>query len=76
MCVYLLSCVRLFTIACTVAHKAPLSMGVLQARKLEWVTMLSSRGFPQPKDRTQVSCIAGGFFIVCATREAQEYWSG
>ena len=21
-------------------------------------------------------CIAGGFFNICATREAQEYWSG
>ena len=30
----------------------------------------------QPRDRTQVSCIAGGFFTVWATREAQEYWSG
>ena len=24
----------------------------------------------------QLSCIAGGFFIVWATREAQENWSG
>ena len=28
----------------TVAHQAPLSMGILQARILEWVAMLSSRG--------------------------------
>ena len=30
----------------TVAHQAPLSMGILQARILEWVAMLSSRGSP------------------------------
>ena len=37
--------------------------------------MPSSRGSSQPRDQTQVSCIAGGFFTVWATREAQEYWS-
>ena len=30
----------------------------------------------QPRDWTQVSHIAGGFFTSWATREAQEYWSG
>ena len=29
----------------------------------------------QPRDRTQVSHIASGFFTSWATREAQEYWS-
>ena len=38
--------------------------GILQARVLEWVAMPSSRGSSQPRDRTQVSCIAGGFFTV------------
>ena len=38
--------------------------GDLQARILEWVAMLSSRGSSQHKDRTQVSCIAGRFFTV------------
>ena len=28
----------------------------------------------QTRDRTQVSCIAGGFFTSWATREALEYW--
>ena len=36
----------------------------------------SSRGSSQPRDWTQVSHIAGGFFTSWATREAQEYWSG
>ena len=46
--------------------------GVLQARILEWVAMSSSRGSSQPRDQTQVSCIAGGVFAVWATREALE----
>ena len=50
--------------------------GILQARILEWVAFPFSTGFPQPRDRTQVSCIAGGFFTTWAIREAQEYWSG
>ena len=54
----------------TVAYQAPLSMGILQARILEWVAMPSSRGSSQPRGRTQVSCIAGGFFTIWATREA------
>ena len=36
--------------------------GILQARILEWVAVPFSMGSSQPRDRTQVSCIAGGFF--------------
>ena len=36
--------------------------GILQATILEWVAFPFSRGPSQPRDRTQVSCIAGGFF--------------
>ena len=36
--------------------------GILQARMLEWIAFPFSRGSSQPRDRTQVSCIAGGFF--------------
>ena len=36
--------------------------GILQARILERVAILFSRGSSQLKDRTQVSHIAGGFF--------------
>ena len=35
----------------TVARKAPLSMGILQARILTWVAMPSSRGSYQPRDQ-------------------------
>ena len=50
--------------------------GILQARILEWVAFPFSRGSSKPRDRAQVSHIAGGFFTICATKEAQEYWSG
>ena len=36
--------------------------GILQDRTLQWVAFPFSRGFSQPRDRTQVSRIAGGFF--------------
>ena len=36
--------------------------GILWAAILEWVAMSSSRGFSQPRNWNQVSCIAGGFF--------------
>ena len=51
-------------------------LGILQARIVEWVAFPFSRGSAQPRDRTQVSHIAGGFLTSWATREAQEYWSG
>ena len=44
--------------------------GILQARTLEQVAMPSSRGSSQPRDRTQVSHLAGRFFTTWATREA------
>ena len=44
--------------------------GILQARLLEWVAFPCSRGSSQPRDQTQVSCIAGGFFNNWAIREA------
>jgi len=36
--------------------------GILQAIILEWVAVPFSRGYSQPRDWTQVSHIAGGFF--------------
>ena len=50
---------------------------ILQARILECIAFKNfSRGSSQPRDRTQVSHIAGGFFTSWATRETQECWSG
>ena len=53
--------------------------GILQARILEWVAILFFRGSSRPKDQTWVSCIAGRFFTVWATKEAcivyiYQYW--
>ena len=52
---------------------SPLGSSVYEdspARILEWVTMPSSRGPSQPRGRTQVSQIAGGFFTSWAIGEA------
>ena len=51
-CAESLSRVWLFAIPWTVARQAPLSVGILQARILEWVAKPSSRGSSQPRDRT------------------------
>ena len=53
-----------------------LSCQTVQARIPECVAVSFSRGSSQPRDRTRVSHIAGGFFTSWAIREAQEYWSG
>ena len=60
----------------TVTHQAPLSMGILQARRLEWVAMPHSRGSSKPRDQTCiffVSCIVGRFFTTSTTWEAPCY---
>ena len=44
--------------------------GISQARVLEWVAIPSSSGSSQPRDWTQVSCIACRFFTVWVIREA------
>ena len=45
--------------------------GILQVRMLKWVATPFSRGSSWPRDRMQVSCIAGGFFFsIWATTEA------
>ena len=52
-----LSPVRLFATPWT--NTVP---GILQARILEWAAFPFSSGSSQPRNRTRVSCIAGGFF--------------
>ena len=41
---------------------------------LEWVAFLLFRGSSQPRDWTQVSCTAGGFFTNRAIRKAPRVW--
>ena len=62
----LLSHVQLSATPWTVACQAPLSM---EFSRPEWVAIPFSRGSSQPRDRTQVSHIAGWLFTVWATRE-------
>ena len=45
--------------------------GISQTRILEWIAVSYSRGSFQPRDWTLVSCIAGRFFTIWASREAQ-----
>ena len=45
--------------------------GILQAGILEWEAIPFSRGSSQPMDQIWLSRIAGRFFTVWATREAQ-----
>ena len=49
---------------------------ILQARVLEWVAISFSRGSSRPRDQTWVSCIAGRWFDIWATREAHKKYPG
>ena len=55
-----------------VARQVLLSMGILQARILEWVAMPSSRESSHPRDQTQVSRTTSTFVTIWATTEAQK----
>ena len=49
--------------------------GISQARILEWVVISFSRGSSQPRDWAHISCVsctAGRFFTIRATRECLE----
>ena len=50
--------------------------GILQAGILEWVAISFSRGSSRPRDRTQVSRIAGRLFNLWATREVKDVLIG
>ena len=65
--------VRLFASLWTVACQAPLSMGILQARILEWVAVLplGNLANPGPEPTSLMSpALAGRFFTASATWEA------
>ena len=77
-------CQSLFSFVSIVFHKVKVAQlcpvvcnpmdytvhGILQARVLEWVAFPFSRGSFQPRNRTQVSRIAGGFFTSWDTKES------
>ena len=51
-------CVQLFVIPWTVSCQSPVAME-FSRQELKWVAIPFSRGSPQSRGRTQVSCIAG-----------------
>ena len=61
-----------FTLHCRGKSQDHGSMLVLfmSCRHIQWVAISFSRGSSWPRDWTQVSCPAGGFFTDSATREA------
>ena len=65
-------CISCLTLCDTMDCSPPGSsvLGILQTRILECIAVPFSRRSSQPRDWTQVSCIAGGFFTSWATREA------
>ena len=65
VCVHVCCRVQLFATPGLQPAKAPLSMGILQTRILEWVATSSSRGSSWPRDWTHICCVActaGRFF--------------
>ena len=61
MCVCMLSpfgCIQLFATLWIVALQAPLFLGILQIRIMEWVAMPFSRGSSQPRNQTHVSYVS------------------
>ena len=49
--------------------------GISQARTLEWVAMPFSRASSQPRDQTQVSCIAGRFLTTWTTSKPCTFYA-
>ena len=60
--------VRIFLTLWTVARQDPLFMRILQTRIVEWVTISSSRGSSQPRDRTHLS------YVSCIGKQVLYNW--
>ena len=65
--------VWLFATPWTVAYQAPLSLGFSMQECWSGLPFPSPRESSQPRDQTQVSCIAGRLFTIWATREAHSH---
>jgi len=76
VCVCALSCVQFLAATWTVVHQAPLSMGFSRQEYWSGLPCPPPGDLPPPRDQTCFSFMAGGFFTIWATREAQEYWGG
>ena len=70
---YDIYCINLSVVSDTLQPHEPtrlLHPGIFQARILEWVSILFSRGSSQSRDWTQVSRIVGSLITICASRGA------
>ena len=76
LCVCVLVTQSCLTVFNPIDYSAPGSSvhGILQARILEWVAIPFSRGSSWHRNWTQVSCIAGKFLTIWATREIPISW--
>ena len=70
-----LSHIQLFVTPSTLAHQTPLSIGFSRQEYWSELPCPPPGECSQPRDRTQVSHIAGRFLTVCTTREAIEMYS-
>ena len=66
-----LSHVQLFATPWTATRQVPLYMGFSRQEYWSGLPCPSQRGSSQPRDQTQVSCIAGRFFTTWATPKKQ-----
>ena len=63
--IYILKIVKVAQLCLTLCNCMDYTVhGILQAKILEWVAILFSRGSSQSRDQIQVSRIAGKFFTV------------
>ena len=70
VCVYVYMWVTHSATPWTVAHQAPLSKGFSRQEYWSGLPLPPPRESSWPRDQTHISCIADGFFIVWATKEA------
>ena len=70
-CIHVCVCVCVYPMNCSSLGSS--FQGTLQSGILNRVAISFSRVFSQARDLTQVSCIAGRFFTLCATWEACIY---
>ena len=73
--------VQLFVTLWTVAHQASLSMGILQAKILDWVAVPSSRGSSWPRNQTRISYVflhwqAGSLSLAPPGKPVMMHWGG
>ena len=64
---------RIFVTPWTAAHQAPLSMGILQVRIVEWIAIPFSMRSSQPRDWTHISYV---FCIYGLRKNAKKWTSG